>query len=99
MKKIFIILILIITISAKDTYAQNGVPDTLAYLQTIVDNKSNYIGQPFSALMNDLQIQIMNFIPFASIPHDKTKETSTSFSFCIKNQGGYYSLYLLLRIS
>lgn len=41
----------------------------------------------------------MNFIPFASIPHDKTKETSTSFSFCIKSQGDYYSLYPLLRIS
>ena len=54
MKKTFIILILIITIPVKDTYAQNGEPDTLAYLQTIVDNKSNYIGQPFSALMNDL---------------------------------------------
>lgn len=78
MKKI-ILIILIITV-AKNVSAQlNGVPDTLAYLQTIVANKAQYIGQPFSTLIDNLQIQIKHFIPFASISYDKTKETSTSF--------------------
>ncbi|MBK7347651.1 MAG: hypothetical protein IPI98_12300 [Chitinophagaceae bacterium] len=97
MKKI-ILIILIITV-AKNVSAQlNGVPDTLAYLQTIVANKAQYIGQPFSTLIDNLQIQIKHFIPFASISYDKTKETSTSFSFYVKVQGDYYSLYPLLEI-
>lgn len=57
------------------------MPDTLAYLQTIVANKAQYIGQPFSVLLNNLQIQIKYFSPFASIHHNKSKETSTLFSF------------------
>ena len=61
MKKI-ILIILIITV-AKNVSAQlNGVPDTLAYLQTIVANKAQYIGQPFSTLIDNLQIQIKHFI-------------------------------------
>ncbi len=101
MKKLFLILVLIIAISAKDTKAQNGVPDTLAYLQTIVDNKSNYIGQPFSVLLDSLQIQIKFFSPFASIPHDKTKETSTSFSFYLPQDGfdDFYLTYPKLKVS
>ena len=81
MKKIFLILILIIAISEKESKAQTGVPDTLAYLQTIVANKANYIGQPVSALLNDLQIQIKYFHPSRGIVYDVSKETSTSFAF------------------
>ncbi len=59
-----------------------GVPDTLAYLQTIVANKANYIGQPFSALFNNLQIQTKYFHPIRGGGHyDSNKETSTHFSF------------------
>ena len=100
MKKTFIILILIIAISAKDTYAQNGVPNTLAYLQTIVDNKSNYIGQPFSVLLDSLQIQIKYFSRFPGLHHDKTKETSTSFSFYLPQDdfNDFYLTYPKLEI-
>ena len=81
MKKIFFILLIITVVFAKNTNAQTGVPDTLAYLQTIVANKANYIGQPFSTLMNNLQIQIKYFCPFANIHYDKYKETSTRMAF------------------
>lgn len=79
MKKILIITFLVITF-AKETKAQ-GVPDTLVYLQTIVANKSQYVGHPFAILLNNLQIQVKFFFPFAKFSYDKTKETSTSFSF------------------
>ncbi|MBK8710825.1 MAG: hypothetical protein IPL97_02910 [Niastella sp.] len=62
MKKIVLILAIIMAIT-KNVEAQTyGVPDTLAYLQTIIANKANFIGQPFSTLLNDLQIQV-NFFP------------------------------------
>ena len=82
MKKMFVILFLTAVISAKVTKAQTvGVPDTLAYLQTIVANKSQYIGQPFSILLNNLQIQIKYFHPRRDIVYDISKETSTRFGF------------------
>lgn len=61
--------------------AQVGVPDTLAYLQTIVNNKTQFIGQPFNVLLDSLQIDIKFFFPFAAIHRANNKETSTSFSF------------------
>lgn len=68
--------------SEKNTKAQStGVPDTLAYLQTIVANKANYIGQPFSVLKSHLQIELKYFHPRRGIVHDTNKETSTHFSF------------------
>jgi hypothetical protein len=85
MKKTVLILIIIIITFAKNTKAQTGVPDTLAYLQSIVANKAQYIGQPFSVLQNNLQIQIKYFQPFAAIHYDKDKETSTSFAFYFPN--------------
>ncbi len=97
MKKL--ILILIIIASVKNIKAQ-GVPDTLAYLQTIVANKSQYIGQPFSVLKNNLQIEIKYFFPFAAIHYDKNKETSTSFGWYIPQTADeIYLAYPLLRIS
>ncbi|MBX9892650.1 MAG: hypothetical protein K2Y12_10050 [Chitinophagaceae bacterium] len=80
MKKLILILIVSI-IFAKKIQAQAGVTDTLAYLQNIVANKSQYIGQPFQNLVQNLQIQIKFFQPYAAIPYNKNKETSTSFSF------------------
>lgn len=80
MKKVFFILLILA--GTKSLNAQTaGVPDTLAYLQSIVANKSHFIGQPFSVLRDSLKIQIKFFSPFASIPHDRSKETSTSFAF------------------
>lgn len=96
MKKIILIM-LIIAFSTK-TKAQ--VPDTLAYLNSIVANKAQYIGQPFSILKNNLQIQIKFFSPFASISYDKSKETSTSFSFYFPQIGinDFYLTYPKLEI-
>lgn len=81
MKKIIFILILSATIFNKVDAQTTPVTDTLAYLHTIVNNKASFIGHPFSTLANSLQIQIKSFFPFASLPYDKTKETSTDFSF------------------
>ncbi|MCB0716600.1 MAG: hypothetical protein KDC06_11375 [Chitinophagaceae bacterium] len=77
MKKIF--LIILIAALTKTTQAQ--VPDTLAYLQSIELNKANYIGQPFSVLFNNLQIQTKYFYSYANIHYDKNKETATKFAF------------------
>lgn len=98
MKKIF--LILFITTLTKNLKAQTGVPDTLAYLQSIVVNKSQYIGQPFSVLYNNLQIQVKYFSPFSAIHYDKNKETSTSFSFYFPQNGldDFYLTYPKLEI-
>ncbi len=82
MKKIFLILLFSLTVVAKKVNAQTiPVTDTLAYLQTIVANKSQFVGRPFSVLMDSLKIQIKFFSPFAAIHYDKNKETSTQFSF------------------
>ncbi len=102
MKKILIILF--VTFSSMlmtKVKAQNyGVPDTLAYLQSIVTNKAQFIGRPFSKLQDSLKIQIKFFSPFARIHHDKTKETSTSFSFYFPQDGldDFYLTYPSLEI-
>ncbi len=59
MKNILIILFFVLTGFIKNVNAQTtGVPDTLAYLQSIAANKSQYIGQPFSKLMDRLTLPI-----------------------------------------
>jgi hypothetical protein len=100
MKKIFFIIILLFSAFFKNADAQTtGVPDTLAYLQTIVANKSQYIGQPFSSLLNNLQIQIKFFQPFGAIHHDKNKETSTSLAFYYpSNNDEHYLTFPKLEI-
>ncbi len=80
-KNIIISLGLILVTVAKTNAQGSGVPDTLAYLQSIVANKTHFVGQPFSKLFDSLQIQIKFFNPFAGIHHDKNKETSSSFAF------------------
>jgi hypothetical protein len=101
MKKIFFILILLTILHSKSVNAQvNGVPDTLAYLQTILANKAQYVGQPFSVLYNSLQLQVKFFSPFASIPYAKNKETSTSFSFYfpVDSHDDFYLTYPKLEV-
>lgn len=99
MKKI--ILILVVTLFVNRSQAQTyGVPDTFAYLQTLVANKSQFVGQPFSKLADSLKVQIKYFIPFASLPYDVTKETSTTFAF-IKPASAeeIYLIYPCLKVS
>jgi hypothetical protein len=98
MKKLIIIIIVSIVFTT-NSKSQTGVPDTLSYLQTIVANKTNYVGQPFSKLMNDLQIQIKYFSPFASLPYNRFKETSTSFAFYFpRNADEIYLIYPHIEI-
>lgn len=86
-------------ISVLNTRAAN-TKDTLSYLQSIVANKANYIGQPFSVLLNNLQIQIKHFSPIAIIQEDKNKETATFFSFYFPQSAEeIYLTYPCLRIS
>lgn len=101
MKNKLIILLFTIFIGFTQTKAQSfGVPDTLAYLQTLVVNKAFFIGKPFSVLRDSLKIQIKHFSPFPGIHYDNTRETSTSFSFYFPNSSAdYYLTYPRLRIS
>ena len=101
MKKILLIILIVFSAFIKKAEAQStGVPDTLAYLQTIVANKAQYIGQPFSLLLNNLQISIKFFNPIGDIHHDTRKETRTYFSFFFPaNAEEIYLTYPSLVIS
>ena len=99
MKKILVITFITLLSLAKDTKAQTGVPDTLAYLQTIVANKAQYIGHSFHELADTMQIQIKFFSPFAAIHYDNNKETSTSFGFYFpQTADDLYLTYPMLEI-
>ncbi len=52
--KILIIKILIILTIFPFSKTNAQVADTLAYVKTFEANKANYIGQPFSKLLNDM---------------------------------------------
>lgn len=98
MKKALLILLIIVSV-AKSTKGQTGVSDTLAYLQTIVANKSQFIGQPLSTLLKHLQINIKYFQPISSIHYAKSKETSTIFAFNFpKTANDIYLTYPSLKI-
>jgi len=100
MKKTLFIIFFFFSAFVKNADAQaSGVPDTLVYLQSIVANKSKYIGKPFSVLLKSLQIQIKFFSPVASKSYNKNKETSTLFSFYFpKNSEEIYLTYPSLEI-
>ncbi|MBC7935739.1 MAG: hypothetical protein H7Y86_10355 [Rhizobacter sp.] len=99
MKKIFFISFIIILAIASKVKAQPNI-DTLAVLQTIVVNKSQFVGQPFSKLLDSLKIQIKYFSPFGSLPYDMNKETSSSFSFYFpQSSNEMYLTYPKLRVS
>lgn len=97
--KIFSVLIVFALCMPKTKAQPAGVPDTLAYLQTIVANKAKYIGQPLSLLLNHLQIEVKRFGPFGNIHHQKDKETSTSLGFyCPTGANDGYRLFPALRV-
>jgi hypothetical protein len=82
MKKSLTVLLLTITVCSKNSKAQHsGALDTVAYLQTIVDNRNFYIGKPFSVLIDSLKIPIQYFSPFTGIHYDRSREAATFFSF------------------
>ena len=100
MKKKLISALIVLTLFLSKASAQTtGVPDTLAYLQTIVANKALYIGQPLSLLINHLQIDVKRFGPFSRIHHQMDKETSTSLGFyCPTGPNDRHRLFPALRI-
>jgi hypothetical protein len=101
MKQVIIVTLFFLFASFSKVNAQSvGVPDTLAYLQSIVANKAFFIGKPFSVLRDSLKIQIKHFSPHAHIPYDKNKETATSFAFYFPfSTADHYLSYPRLRVS
>jgi hypothetical protein len=102
MKKIIAILIIVFCSSNMAIATETIKPkiDTLAYLKSIVTNKANYVGRPFSALLNDLQIQIKYFCPIGGLSQDKSKETHSMFSFYFPQSADeIYLTYPCIRIT
>ncbi|RYE27672.1 MAG: hypothetical protein EOP48_34350 [Sphingobacteriales bacterium] len=77
-KKLLFINIMLIGLT-HNVRAQSVI-DTLSVLQTVVANKANYIGQPFSVLSSQLPISIKYFLPIPS-SNKRHKELHTSFAF------------------
>lgn len=97
MKKL--ILISLFVVVTQTTKAQVGVPDTLTYLQSIVANKAQFIGQPFSRLMDSIKLKIRYFHPIRSITYKISKETSTLFAFYFPNTiDEQYLIYPCLEV-
>ncbi len=79
MKKIILLITVLFAISLAK--AQTTIADTLANLQVIANNKSVFVGKPFSVLLDSLKYKMVYFSPHADITSDISKETSTSFYF------------------
>ncbi|HQW83398.1 MAG TPA: hypothetical protein PK987_03000 [Ferruginibacter sp.] len=95
MKKILIIAVTILMVS-KNVKAQT---DTLTVIQNIVNNKAQYIGQPFSVLLNQLPIQIKYYFPARPYFRSRNKEHATTFSFYFRqNPDELYKTYPRLLI-
>jgi len=96
MKKVIILLSVLFFSSSIRAFAQN---DTVAILQTMVTNKSSYIGQPFSYLISQLPIQVQSFMPLPG-GNNRYKERLTSFSFYNTQQLNLeYRTYPMLQIT
>lgn len=57
------------------------ITDTLAYLKSIEARKAEFISQPFSKLLNELNINIVEFGPVASNSSDIMQETGSILRF------------------
>ncbi len=79
MKKVILLLSVLVTINMAK--AQSSMADTLANLQAIDNNKSVFVGKPFSVLLDSLKYKMVYFGPDAGITSDISKETSTRFYF------------------
>lgn len=96
MKKIIFIITLAFIVYSEGVKAQT---DTLSILQNIITNKANYIGQPFSVLLNQLSLEIKYFSPSRANSNNRYKEPSTQFSFYFPwNPGELYRTRPCLRI-
>lgn len=81
MKK-HIIIVLYFLLSFLTAQSQTlPVTDTLAYLKSIEARKAEFIGLPFSKLLNELKINIVDFGPIGANSNDIKQETSTVIMF------------------
>lgn len=81
MKK-HIIIVLYFLLSFLTAQSQTlPVTDTLAYLKSIEARKAEFIGQPFSNLLNELKINIIEFGPVGANSNDIKQETGAIFRF------------------
>lgn len=79
MKKINKLLLILAVIISANSFAQL---DTLNYLKQFEANKANYVGQPFSKLLNDMT-QIQPKAHFSHSPMNKRLYTDRiRFIFC-----------------
>lgn len=88
MKKVFLIISVILSLSISKANAQT---DTLAVLQNIVTNKATYIGQPFSVLLAQIPLGIKHFEPPVGPPNNKNAEPSTLFAFYYPQTANQFS--------
>ncbi|GAA4148794.1 hypothetical protein GCM10022217_00140 [Chryseobacterium ginsenosidimutans] len=71
--------------------------DTLNYLKQFEINKANYIGQPFSKLLQDMtQIQPKTAWSL-SVRNNKTIVKNTLFNFCEKKHSFYKAITLSIK--
>ncbi|OJU22408.1 MAG: hypothetical protein BGN92_01090 [Sphingobacteriales bacterium 41-5] len=80
MNKQIIILAFLFSFATAQAQTQ-PVTDTLAYLKSIEARKAEFVGQPFSKLLNELKINIIKFGPIGSNSNDITQEPTTVFRF------------------
>jgi len=82
MKRLLAIVVLFACIFSVQAQTR-PVTDTVGYLKSIYANKNQFIGKPFSNLLDSLKINIVYFGTNAGITSDKSKETSSAFYFII----------------
>ncbi len=63
-----------------------SVTDTVAYLKSIEARKAEFIGKPFSVLLNELKLPILRFAPIGGRYSDKSAKTNTVFDFYTDNR-------------
>lgn len=98
MKKTAFGLLIITLLFTRNVNAQ--VPDTLSYLQQIVNNKTFFIGKPFSVLKDSLKINIRFFTLGYAHSYDKNKELATCLGFVFPETAeDFYLVYPMLYIA
>ncbi|WP_419870360.1 hypothetical protein [Chryseobacterium sp. CT-SW4] len=70
--------------------------DTLNYLKQFEANKANYIGQPFSQLLNDMTEIQPKTVWSLPIGTKKTISTDSRFKFTLKEYSFYKPITLLI---
>ena len=85
MKNKILFLLAVISICYESSSQRPIVKDTIGYLKKMEALKADYVGQPFSKLLNDLKMNIVYFCPMATDLRDIAKEPQTVFRFARPN--------------